>query len=138
MSKKQSKMPSVRMTDFVGREDLVKFQLDSFNWLIERGLQEVIDEKGSLDIEIPDYSLELGKIQVGIPQVNESGQGVESRYPFECRLRNLTYSAPINLEFIENGEPVDVEIGHLPIMLRSSSCLLHGLDREEVARHWKN
>ncbi|MFH1056052.1 MAG: DNA-directed RNA polymerase subunit B'' [Candidatus Altiarchaeota archaeon] len=128
---KHSKLPLIRLSDFIQREDLTKFQLDSYNWLVEKGLQEVIDEKGSLEIEIPDYSLELGKISVGTPQVNESGQGVEPRYPFECRLRNLTYSAPINLEFIERGEPVEVEIGHLPVMLKSKICLLNGLDDDD-------
>jgi DNA-directed RNA polymerase subunit B" len=132
---KLSKMPSVQISDFITRDDLTRFQLDSFNWLVEKGLQEVIDEKGSLEIEIPDYSLELGKIGVGKPQVNESGQGVESRMPFECRLRNLTYSAPINLEFIENGEPVEVEIGHLPVMLKSKICLVSGMDPDELVRH---
>ncbi|MBU0763065.1 MAG: DNA-directed RNA polymerase subunit B'' [Candidatus Altiarchaeota archaeon] len=131
----QSKMPLVRISDFIVRKDLTNFQLESFNWLLDTGLQEVIDEKGSLDIEIPDYSLELGKISVGKPCVNESGQGIESRYPFECRLRNLTYSAPITLEFIERGEPVEVEIGHLPIMVGSKKCLLHGLSGDELSRH---
>ncbi|MFH0862281.1 MAG: DNA-directed RNA polymerase subunit B'' [Candidatus Altiarchaeota archaeon] len=133
-SQKQSKMPSVSISDFVTRDDLSRFQLESFNWLIEKGLQEVIDEKGTLDIEIPDYSLELGKIAIGKPQVNESGQGVEPRYPFECRLRNLTYSAPINLEFIENGEPVEVEVGHLPVMLKSRLCLLSGHSQDELIK----
>lgn len=135
MSSSPSKMPLVRISDFVSRKDLTKFQIDSFNTLIEKGLQEVIDEKGSLDIEIPDYSLELGRIKVGKPCVNESGQGIESRYPFECRLRNLTYSAPITLEFIERGEPVDVEIGHLPVMLKSKICLLNGLSDDEMTKY---
>jgi DNA-directed RNA polymerase subunit B" len=130
-----SKMPLVRVSDFVNREDLTRFQIDSFNWLLEKGLQEVIDEKGALDIEIPDYSLQLGKISIGAPSVNESGQGIEQRYPFECRLRNLTYSAPINLEFIESGESVEVEIGHLPIMVRSKACLLNGLSPDEMSKH---
>ena len=58
---------------------------------------------GLMDVDLhgPDVPRMLGL--EGTPQVNESGQGVESRYPFECRLRNLTYSAPIILEFIENG-----------------------------------
>lgn len=122
----------LRINDFVFREDLTKFQVDSFNWLFERGLQEVIDEREPIDVEIPGYSLDLGKINIGKPKVNESGQGAESRYPFECRLRNLTYSAPIILEFIENGETIEVEIGQLPIMLRSANCLLAGLSDEEL------
>ncbi|VVB51315.1 DNA-directed RNA polymerase subunit B'' [uncultured archaeon] len=118
--------------DFVKREDLTRFQLDSYNWLIERGLQEVIDEKGALEIDIPDYALELGKIRVGSPRVNESGEGPVPRSPFECRLRNLTYSAPILLEFKQNGESVEVEVGYLPVMLDSNICMLHGLSRQEL------
>ncbi|MFH1404354.1 MAG: DNA-directed RNA polymerase subunit B'' [Candidatus Altiarchaeota archaeon] len=131
----ESKIPLINIQDFVTREDLTRFQLESYNNLIDIGLQEVIDEKGSLEIEIPEYSLELGKISVGKPVVNESGQGTEPRYPFECRLRNLTYSAPINLEFIERGEPVVVEIGHLPVMLKSKICLLNGLSEDEIIHH---
>ena len=122
----------IKTSDFISMEDLTDFQIESFNWLIEHGLQEVIDDKINLDIEVEDYSLELSKIRVGLPQVNESGQGAESRMPFECRLRNLTYSAPLLLEFIENGEPVEVEVGHLPVMLRSKICLLNGMSDREL------
>ncbi|HDI73322.1 MAG TPA: DNA-directed RNA polymerase subunit B [Candidatus Altiarchaeales archaeon] len=121
--------------DFINNEDLIKFQIDSFNWLIEKGLQEVIDEREPMTIDVEGYELELGNIRVGKPVVNESGQGPESRFPFECRLRNLTYSAPILLEFIENGSPVEVEIGHLPVMLRSNICLLNGMSDEELIEH---
>jgi len=125
----------IRVSDFIKTEDLINFQIESFNWLLEKGLQEVIDEKGEIEVDIENYTLELGRIRVDRPVVNESGQGPETRYPFECSLRNLTYSAPIILEFIENGVPVEVEIGHLPIMLRSKACLLHGLSDEELIRH---
>jgi len=122
----------IRLKDFIGKDDLTRFQIDSFNWVIDHGLQKVIDEREPLDIEIPGYELEFGRIKVGTPVVNESGQGAEKRYPYECRLRNLTYSAPIILEFIENGNPVEVEIGHLPVMVKSKICLLNGLSDEEL------
>ncbi|HEX55254.1 MAG: DNA-directed RNA polymerase subunit B [Candidatus Altiarchaeales archaeon] len=128
----------IRITDIINTEDLIKFQIDSFNWLLEKGLQEVIDEKREIEVDIEGYTLELGKIKVGTPVVNESGQGPEVRYPFECSLRNLTYSAPIILEFIENGEPVEVEIGHLPIMVKSKACLLHGMSDEELIEHYED
>ncbi|MFH1722856.1 MAG: DNA-directed RNA polymerase subunit B'' [Candidatus Altiarchaeota archaeon] len=124
----------IKVSDFVKQEDLVEFQIESYNWLLEQGLQEVINEKEAIEIEIEDYSLELGKIRLGRPEVNESGQGPEKRYPFECRLRNLTYSAPMILEFIENREEVEVEIGHIPVMLASKACLLHNLSDDELIR----
>ncbi len=122
----------IRIRDFIQTKDLINFQIDSFNTLLETGLQEVITERGEIEVDIEEYTLELGKIRIGSPVVNESGQSPESRYPFECTLRNLTYSAPILLEFIENGEPVEVEIGHLPIMLRSKGCVLYDLDDDEL------
>ncbi|MFH1836154.1 MAG: DNA-directed RNA polymerase subunit B'' [Methanobacteriota archaeon] len=126
------------INDFVSREDLTDFQIESFNWLIKSGLQEVIDEKGPIEIDIPDYNLEMGKIKIETPCVNESGQGPEPRMPAECRIRNLTYSAPIILEFIENGKPVPVEIGHLPVMLKSSACLISDKSNEELIRVYED
>jgi len=125
----------LRINDFVEREDLTRFQIESFNWLLDHGLQEVIDEKQAIDIDIEDYTLELSKIEVGMPEVNESGQGPEKRTPFECRLRNLTYSAPIILTFIENGEEIPVEIGRLPIMLHSKACYLNDLSDDELVKY---
>ncbi|MBN2014106.1 MAG: DNA-directed RNA polymerase subunit B [Candidatus Altiarchaeota archaeon] len=125
----------IQLKDFIKTGDLINFQIESFNWLLEKGLQEVIDERGEIEVDVEGYSLELGKIRVDAPVVNESGQSPESRYPFECSLRNLTYSAPILLEFIENGESVEVEIGHLPIMLRSKRCLLYGLSDGELTKN---
>jgi len=122
----------MRLSSFIKSEDLTKFQIESFNWLIDKGLQEVIDERGKIDVDIEDYTLELGKIRVGKPVVNEAGQGPETRLPWECHVRNLTYSAPLILEFIENGIPVEVEIGHLPIMVHSKVCLLYGMSDEEL------
>jgi len=124
----------LRLSEFMDMDDLTGFQIDSYNKLIDEGLQEVIDEKEELEIDIPDYTLELDKLRVGEPQINESGQGAESRTPFECRLRNLTYSAPLILTFIECGEPVDVEIGHLPVMVKSQICLLDGMSNDELIR----
>ena len=121
--------------DFIKNEDFINFQIQSFNWLVDEGLQEVIDEREPLEVDIEGYKLDMGKIHVGKPVVNESGQGPESRYPAECRLRNLTYSAPILLEFIENGSVVEVEIGHLPVMLKSKICFLHGQNVSELIDH---
>ncbi len=124
------------MSDFVEKEDLIKFQIDSYDYLIEKGLQEVIDEKEDIIIDVEGYNLEFGKIRVGSPVVKESGGSTEgeARTPFEARLRNLTYSAPIILEFKENNKKVEVEVGHIPVMLGSKICLLNGKSNEEVIK----
>ena len=62
----------------------------------------------------------------------------QSINPHDCRLRDMTYSAPITVDIeylrgqqrvIRNGLP----IGRMPIMLQSSKCVLHGLDHDEMA-----
>jgi len=120
----------LQMSDFIEKEDLIKFQINSYNYLLEKGLQDVINEKEDIIVDVEGYNLEFGKIRVANPVVKESGGSTEGepRTPFECRLRNLTYSAPIMLGFVENDKRVEVEIGHLPVMLKSKICLLNGLD----------
>lgn len=59
--------------------------------------------------------------------------------PHECRLRDLTYSAPINVDVkYTRGRTIvlkkNVTIGRLPIMLRSSKCVLTGKSPKELAK----
>lgn len=59
--------------------------------------------------------------------------------PHECRLRDLTYAAPIfvDVEYIRGKQLVtrrNVLIGRMPIMLRSSHCVLSGATEAELAR----
>ncbi|MEW5936305.1 MAG: DNA-directed RNA polymerase subunit B [Candidatus Thermoplasmatota archaeon] len=69
-------------------------------------------------------------IHVGVPVVKEANGATNTLTPMEARLRNLTYQAPIELEFtvIDDGfenEPERVHIGDLPIMVKSKRCNLH-------------
>ncbi|MBI5000967.1 MAG: DNA-directed RNA polymerase subunit B [Euryarchaeota archaeon] len=69
-------------------------------------------------------------IYIGQPVVKEANGSTNELTPMEARLRNLTYQAPIELEFtiIEDGfehEPERVHIGDLPVMVRSKKCNLH-------------
>jgi DNA-directed RNA polymerase beta subunit len=58
--------------------------------------------------------------------------------PQHCRLRDITYSAPISVDIeytrgkqivIRNG----IVIGRMPIMLKSSKCILTGKNEQELA-----
>ena len=58
--------------------------------------------------------------------------------PQVCRLRDLTYSAPIkvDVEYTRGQSIVNktgVIIGKMPIMLRSSNCVLRDKNAEELA-----
>jgi DNA-directed RNA polymerase III subunit RPC2 len=61
--------------------------------------------------------------------------------PQECRLRDITYSAPIyvNLRYTRGKEELvirnNVMIGRMPIMLRSSHCILANATEEQMAKY---
>ncbi len=77
-----------------------------------------------------NIDIRLGRISVGNPIVKEANGATHELTPMEARLRNVTYKAPIFLEFtiVENGidrEPERVRIGDLPIMIKSKRCNIH-------------
>jgi DNA-directed RNA polymerase I subunit RPA2 len=60
-------------------------------------------------------------------------------YPSECRLRSLTYSAPLFATIgrkidSENIEKMTLPLGDVPVMVRSKFCHLNGLNEEELVR----
>ncbi|RLG95455.1 DNA-directed RNA polymerase subunit B [Candidatus Bathyarchaeota archaeon] len=129
---------------------LVRQHLDSYNEFVEHGLQQVIDEVGEIEIEIPEgpYKIKFGRVYIVRevendviygPYITEVDGTRHEIYPMEARLRNLTYAMPISVEMIPvvNGEEQDKElvyIGDLPVMLKSKFCLLSELSKEELIR----
>ena len=127
------------MKSFLTEKGLVRQHLDSFNELIDYGLQEIINEVGKIEIETPDNPCEvrLGKIEVGSPRIAEADGSEHPIYPMEARLRNLTYAAPLQLEMtsVINGrerQTENVYIGDLPVMLKSKLCPLSQMTPEEL------
>lgn len=60
--------------------------------------------------------------------------------PHECRLRDMTYSSPIyvDIEYTCGNNKIlknNVVIGRMPIMLRSSRCILSKLTTNEEMAH---
>lgn len=121
---------------YVDELGIVRQHLDSFNNFLERGLQEIVDEFGGVKIEAADVEVKFGKIEVGTPVFKEA-DGSETRVtPMMARLRNITYAAPLYLNmtlYVEGEERRSsrVFIGMLPIMVRSSKCVLSNLKSEE-------
>ena len=88
--------------------------------------------RGAIRLELGDLDviIELGKIRIGRPIVYEANGSQTESIPMMARLRNMTYSAPIYLEFtiVEEGmeiEEVEEEIGNMPVMVKSMLCNLH-------------
>jgi len=116
--------------------------IHSFNKFLKFGLQRVVNEVREvvpdiLPIGVRDLRIRLGKIWVEKPLIKEADGSRRAIMPIEARLRNLTYEAPIFIEMsiIQNGEEKEkqtIHIGEMPIMLKSNSCYLHGMDREKL------
>jgi len=104
-------------------------------------MQEIVDEV-SLSVNSEDFEINLGKIKVGRPQIMESDGSTSLVIPYEARLRNLTYSAPITLEItIRKDEHTDseiVEIGRIPIMVKSKVCNTYGMSNEELIQNYND
>ncbi|MEM3615339.1 MAG: DNA-directed RNA polymerase subunit B [Candidatus Methanomethylicia archaeon] len=125
---------------FFKEKGLVKQHLDSFNDFISKGLQQIVDEQGEIETNIPGLKIKLDKIEVDEPKILEADGSEEDIYPMEARLRNLTYAASIYLivtpiEDNIEGERVKLFIGRLPIMVKSIKCKLHGLSEEQLIQH---
>lgn len=134
---------------FFREKGLVRQHLDSYNEFVEKGLQEVINESGEIDIEVPEqpYKIKLGQIWIIDPQSKISGPYItevdgtkHEIYPLEGRFRSLSYTAPLSLEMtpIVDGREQETElvlIGNLPVMLKSKLCVLSQLLPEELIAH---
>ncbi|KAF9040463.1 DNA-directed RNA polymerase II, subunit 2 [Hymenopellis radicata] len=98
------------------------------------------------------YELNFGQIYLSRPTVTESDGTSVPVFPQEARLRNLTYSAPLYIDMTKkvykgrdeggeiqwaaddgvSDETSKVWIGKVPIMLRSTFCILRGLQDAEL------
>ncbi|NHJ02185.1 MAG: DNA-directed RNA polymerase subunit B [Candidatus Heimdallarchaeota archaeon] len=122
---------------------LVRQHLHSFNEFVEKKLNEIVQERPKIEPDIEGFYVKLAGIEVGEPSVREADGSERAIHPMEARIRNLIYSAPLNLKMRpvyvtagveEEREEVIAYIGRLPIMLKSKSCLLYNLNREELIR----
>ena len=124
------------------QKSLVESDIKSFDYFVEKGMADVIKEVGEIvptiiPQDVKDFRIKLDKIKVGKPKIIEADGSQRVIYPSEARLRKLTYSAPIHVEvstFIDGvqRETFTVEIGKLPIMVKSKHCHLHNLKKDEL------
>jgi DNA-directed RNA polymerase subunit B len=123
---------------FYRERSIVNHQIASYDDFLRHRLQRIVDgtiigqeeegmKRGYIYPEIEGYKIKFGRIKVGLPQVKEADGTERPLTPMEARLRDLTYEAPIELEFIPvknevEYEPETVRIGELPIMVKSLRC----------------
>ena len=126
---------------YLENHSLVESNITSFNDFIQFRMQEIVDEIQNT-LENDDFEIRLGKISVGKPRVIEADGSSSKVMPFETRLRKLTYAAPVHLELtIKKDGNVDselVEIGKIPIMVKSKACNTSGLNKDDLIKNYSD
>jgi len=135
---------SILIKKYFEEKKFVESNIQSFNNLLENGLQEVIEENKEAEPTIIPHNIEkfkirFGRITVGKPEITEADGSKRPIYPMEARLRKISYNAPIYLEVSSYINDVQrenfvAEVGKLPIMLKSKYCNLDKLPREELVK----
>ena len=130
------------INSYFKERSLANEAIESFNILIEKELQQIIEENGDIEPtiiphNIDEFKIRFDKIWVTMPEITEADGSKRIIYPMEARLRKLTYSAPIYIEVSAhvNGvqrESFTTQVGNLPIMLKSKNCHLSKLSKEEL------
>lgn len=85
------------------------------------------------------FYLKYNNVYVGKPDVEDGFNITKQTNPHECRLRDMTYSAPItvDIEYTRGTQRVvrnGLLIGRMPIMLRSSNCVLTNKSEFELSK----
>ena len=110
--------------------NLLEIQKKSYDWFIQEGIKEVIEEifpiedfQGKLSLEFGDYSFE------------------QPRYSIKgCKERYSTYAAPLKVEARlfnhETGEVKEQEIylGDMPVMTEGGTFIVNGAERVIVSQ----
>ena len=127
---------------------LVESNIKSFDDFLSRRIQEIVKDTQEIiptiiPSEVSEFKIKLGKVSVEKPVLVEADGSTRSVYPFESRLRNLTYWAPIHLDvsaYVDNveRESFTTLLGKIPVMVKSKFCHLSGLNRESLIKYYED
>jgi DNA-directed RNA polymerase subunit B len=127
----------ILIKEFLKNHSLVESNIRSFNNFIEKRVQEIVDELSD-SLAVEDFEIKLGKIIIGKPSIVEADGSTKLITPSEARLRNLTYSAPLKIEisikYEGQAETAEVELGRVPVIVKSKACNLWGKSEEELTK----
>ena len=131
-------------------ERMVRHQLESYNDFITYQIKRTIDMFNPVRIVSPlDYNTEKKRYDLELlltfdnfrlyrPHIYENNGSTKIMFPQEARIRNFTYASSMTMNInvkaiyrvddnvnVENRTFENIHIGKLPIMLKSSICVLN-------------
>ena len=140
LEKKDEKISKkhILIKKYLQQHSLIESNILSFNDFIDHKLQQIVDNLNE-EISREEVELWLGKVSIGKPQIIEADGSTRNIFPIEAKLRKITYSAPLYLEVgIGNKEYTVVEMGKIPIMVKSKYCNLNGMGPEELVKNYED
>ena len=129
---KRERMSFGKVKEIADMPNLIEVQLDSYEWFLREGLQEVFDDinpiqdyTGNLVLEFVGYKLDRDNIKYEVE---------------ECKERDTTYAAPLKVTVRlfnkETGEVKEQEVfmGDFPLMTEQGTFLINGAERVIVSQ----
>ena len=128
---KNVRMSFAKIDEILEMPNLLEVQKKSYNWLMEKGIMEVlkdvspiVDYSDNLVVEFVDYSLDA-----------------EPKYSVsECKARSVNYAVPfrvtVRLTNKQTGEVQqhDVYMGDIPLMTEVGTFIINGAERAVVSQ----
>ncbi len=134
-----AKQRNVLIKKYLEQHSLVESNILSFNDFVTNRIPQIIAEINE-SIESDEVDIKLGRIRIEKPNIIEADGSSGVVTPAEARLRNLTYSAPIYVELMikydGQTDSSEVEIGRIPIMVRSAACTTYGMSRDQLRQNF--
>ncbi|MFL0196181.1 DNA-directed RNA polymerase subunit beta [Clostridium sp. WILCCON 0269] len=129
---KRTRMSFSRLKEIGHMPNLIEVQLDSYNWFLKEGLQEVFEDinpiqdyTANLNLEFVGYKLDVDNIKYSVE---------------ECKERDATYAAPLKVKVRllnkETGEVKEQEVfmGDFPLMTEQGTFIINGAERVIVSQ----
>jgi len=129
---KRTRMSFSKIKEICEMPNLIEVQLDSYEWFLKEGLQEVFDDvnpiqdyTGNLNLEFIGYKLDEENIKYTVE---------------ECKERDATYAAPLKVSVRlinkETGEIKEQEVfmGDFPLMTEQGTFIINGAERVIVSQ----
>ncbi|SMC29149.1 DNA-directed RNA polymerase subunit beta [Clostridium acidisoli DSM 12555] len=129
---KRTRMSFSKQHEIGKMPNLIEVQLDSYDWFLREGLEEIFDDinpiqdyTGNLVLEFVGYKLDMENIKYSVE---------------ECKERDTTYAAPLKVKVRllnkETGEVKEQEVfmGDFPLMTEQGTFVINGAERVIVSQ----
>ncbi|KAF2076943.1 hypothetical protein CYY_001781 [Polysphondylium violaceum] len=120
---------------------LVQPHIDSFNFFTDHGVEMILknQEPFYFNHKDQDFKMEFSSIKIDKP--TQQWDSTQKLYPNQAREAGTSYDAPfsgsVSISKAGDEKPlytVPVNLGRMPIMVRSNYCHLEGMTPEELVK----